>query len=173
MMEFDEIKKMAMVISRHNGACKAGYHDLLRAENIGQLCMVMKKYWADVIGMHRTEAFAALDELYPLYKADFNRCGIYYNESTDIGMCIVNRGGKYLFGGNARVWMFGSSAANVTGKAHIVARDKAMVTAMQGAHVQLFDEASATAVGYCYIHGTDTNLVQCMTHAHIVGCKRV
>lgn len=162
-----------MVVSRSNGACKAGYRDLLRTDNIGQLCIVMKKYWSDIIGMHRVDAIAAFDELYPFHRSDFNRCGIYYNESTDVGMCIVSRGGKYLFGGLARVWMFGASAANVTGNAHVVARDKSMVTAMNGAHVQLFDEASAIAVGNCYIHGTEHNKVQCLTHATIIGCKRV
>lgn len=168
---YEGIKQRAIDISRHNGACKGGYHDLLKADGIGNLCLVLKKYWSDVVGMHKNDAFGFFDDLYPKHREDFNRYGIFYNESSDRGFCLVNRGADLIFGGNAQVWLFGQSEAKILGHARCIVRDQSIVTAMNGAHVQLFDESSATILGYCYVHGNNNNIVECKAHAKIIGCK--
>lgn len=164
---FNEIKERAKDVSRNTGACKEGYHALLKADSIGRLCLVLKRYWSDVVGKHRLGTFKIMDDLYAQHKEDFNKYDIFYNESSDKGMCLVSRGDGYEFSDKAQVWLFGDSSASIRG-AKVTAKEKSHVIAYKGANVMLFDESSAVAMAYCYIHAFNNNEVEQKTHARVV-----
>lgn len=141
---YEQIKGMAQEASRANGACKQGYHDLLKAGNIGQLCRVLEKYWADVLGKYRQSTFAIMDELYPANKADFNEFGIFYNEGSGFGKVIANDG-QITVKGNAKVWAFGNAFVRLFEKAACTAKDNVHVEANNYSHVQMTDNSTCIA----------------------------
>lgn len=166
-VQFNEIKNRAKLVGRETGACKTGYHDLLKAESIGQLCLVLKRYWSDVTGKHRLGTFDILDDLYEKNKEEFNRYDIYYNESSDKGRCLVSRGEGYEFSGKAQVWLYGNSSASIKG-AKVSAYEHSHVIAYKGANVLMYDNSTAVALGYCYIHTFNNNKVEQKTHINLV-----
>lgn len=153
------IKAKAQEAGRENGACKQGYHDLLKAENIGQLCRVLEKYWGDVLGMHRQSTFAILDELYPANKAEFNEFGIFYNEGSGFGKVIVNNA-TVAVNGDAKVWAFGGSVVNLSEKATCYAKDTASVHAKDYSHVHLLEESTCKATGRSMVNAAGKSTVK-------------
>lgn len=138
------IKQRAQEASRLNGACKQGYHDLLKASNIGQLCRVLEKYWGDVLGMHRASTFEILGELYPKHREEFNRFGIFYNEGSAFGKVIVNNA-EVTLGGEAKAWAYGTAKVQLKDRAACIAKEESEVTAFGQSHVQALDRASVFA----------------------------
>lgn len=153
------IKAKAQEAGRENGACKQGYHDLLKAENIGQLCRVLEKYWGDVLGMHRKSTFAIMDELYPANKAEFNQFGIFYNEGSGFGKVIANSA-LVAVSGDAKVWAFGSSVVNLSEKATCYAKDTAFVHAKDYSHVHLMEESTCKAYGRSMVNAAGKSTVK-------------
>ena len=153
------IKSRAQDASRLNGACKQGYHDLLKAENIGQLCRVLEKYWGDVLGMHRKSTFAIMDELYPANKDEFNKFGIFYNENAGHGKVIANKD-LISVNGDAKVWAFGDSVVKLSGKATCFAKDSSIVHAIDYSHVNLTDEATCNAHGRSMVNAAGKSIVK-------------
>ena len=153
------IKAKAQEAGRENGACKQGYHDLLKAENIGQLCRVLEKYWGDVLGMHRQSTFAIMDELYPANKDEFNQFGIFYNENAGFGKVIVNNA-TVAVNGDAKVWAFGGSVVNLSEKATCYAKDTASVHAKDYSHVHLLEESTCKATGRSMVNAAGNSTVK-------------
>lgn len=156
---YNLIKSKAQEAGRANGACKQGYHDLLKAKNIGQLCRVLEKYWGDVLGMHRQSTFAILDELYPANKAEFNEFGIFYNEGSGFGKVIANNA-TVAVNGDAKVWAFGGSEVNLSEKATCYAKDTASVHAKDYSHVHLMEESTCKATGRSTVNAAGNSTVK-------------
>lgn len=153
------IKSRAQDASRCNGACKQGYHDLLKAENIGQLCRVLEKYWGDVLGMHRQSTFAIMEELYPANKDEFNQFGIFYNENAGHGNVIANET-EISVRGDAKVWAFGHSVIHLSEKSSCVAKDSSIVHANDYSHVNLTDESTCKAHGRSMVNAAGKSTVK-------------
>ena len=173
---YELIKGKAQEASRCNGACKQGYHDLLKAENIGQLCRVLEKYWADVLGMHRASTFAIMDEIYQPNKAAFNEFGIFYNEGSASGKVIVNNVNVSV-GGNAKVWAFGTSQVLLldksTGyakdKSHIIAKDYSNAHMMEESFCEAYDRSIVNAAGKAVVHAYDACSVTAGETSNVYG----
>lgn len=155
---YNLIKSKAQEAGRANGACKQGYHDLLKAKNIGQLCRVLEKYWADVLGMHRQSTFVIMDELYPANKAEFNEFDIFYNEGSGFGKVIANTG-HVIAKGDAKVWAFGTASVRLFEKAVCYAKDKAHVEANDYSHVQMADASTCIARGRSMVNAAGDAIV--------------
>lgn len=155
------LKQRAQEESRANGACKQGYHDLLKAEDIGQFAGVLRKYQGDILGMHKESTLAILEELYPEDKEQFNRLGIYYNEDSETGMVIVNNTGEKTIhvGGDAVCHAYGDSHIIALWSAKVYAHNTVKVWAHLQTQVQLFDMATAHAYGRSQVDGNDTNII--------------
>lgn len=153
------IKSRAQDASRLNGACKQGYHDLLKAENIGQLCRVLEKYWGDVLGMHRESTFAIMDELYPANKDEFNRFGIFYNEGSDFGKVIANNV-RISVSGDAKVWAFGTSEIFLMEKSSCYAKDKTRVIAKDYSHAHLMNDSFCEAYDRSVVNASGKSVVR-------------
>ena len=155
---FNEIKDLAQRISRKNGACKKGYSDLLKTENIGQFCRLLDKYWADVLGMHKESTLEAMSQLYPLYKSDFNRFGFAYNESAAQGKVIVNNA-TICATNSASVWAFGSSVVNAFGASSVYAHDNTVVYGRNNSSITLFGESLCQCYDRCVVNAYDKTKV--------------
>ena len=153
------IKAKAQEAGRENGACKQGYHDLLKAENIGQLCRVLEKYWGDVLGMHRQSTFAIMDELYPANRAEFNQFGIFYNEGSGFGKVIANNA-CVTVKGDAKVWAFGISVVDLYEKATCYARENTRVVANDYSHVALMDASTCKAMDRSMVNASGKSEVR-------------
>ena len=153
------IKSRAQDASRLNGACKQGYHDLLKAENIGQLCRVLEKYWGDVLGMHRKSTFAIMDELYPANKDEFNQFGIFYNENAGHGKVIANDI-EISVRGDAKVWAFGHSVIHLSEKSSCIAKDTAKVFAKDYSHAHLLEQSTGEAYGRSMVNVSGNAVVK-------------
>ena len=158
---YELIKGKAQEASRCNGACKQGYHDLLKAENIGQLCRVLEKYWADVLGMHRASTFAIMDEIYQPNKAAFNEFGIFYNEGAGFGKIIANNA-RVTAKGDAKVWAFGTSVVELYEKATCYARGNTHVVAYNFSHALLMDVSTCKAMNRSMINASGNSEVRSM-----------
>ena len=158
---YELIKGKAQEASRCNGACKQGYHDLLKAENIGQLCRVLEKYWSDVLGMHRASTFAIMDEIYQPNKTAFNEFGIFYNEGAGFGKIIANNA-RVTARGDAKVWAFGTSVVELYEKATCYARGNTHVVAYNFSHALLMDASTCKAMDRSMVNASGNSEVRSM-----------
>lgn len=165
------LKGKVQEASRCNGACKQGYHDLLKADNIGLFCRVLLKYWGDVLGMHKNSTMELMTEYYPKHKAELNRFGIYYNDDTDNGMVIVNDA-EVNISGRAKVYAFGKSVVHLAGNATCDAKDSTHVIAKDYTHVQLYNESSAEVCGRCEVVANDNSKVTSKGPCTIIATGR-
>ena len=136
---FECLKERAKDMAKRTGACKEGFKRLIESTNFGEFCSVMQQYWTDILQMLKKDYWNFLYADYPMYKEDFNRCGIWFNESTDSGKAIVTEGSGYIFGGNAKVWSYNESLCTVMDKAMITAFDQSEITVTGNARAQTFD----------------------------------
>lgn len=155
---YSTIKGKVQEASRCNGACKHGYHDLLKADNIGLFCRVLLKYWGDVLGMHKHSTMELMEEYYPKHKSDLNKFGIYYNDDADNGMVIANNA-EVNISGRAKVYAFGTSVVHLSGNATCEAKDSTHVIASDYTHIQLYNESSADVSGRCDVVANDNSKV--------------
>ena len=102
---------------RERNACKEGYEQLLRSRSVPEILRTVKDNWtdvweskyADIVERELPRWFAGQEE-------DFHKAGVYVNEPSKRGLCMVSQAEDVLeFGGNARVYVFG--------KARVIARD--------------------------------------------------
>lgn len=156
MGEYEELKKMVLAAIRRNGSCKPGYKAVLSAGNIGLFCAVLKEYWPDVIGMHKSSSFHLFEEFYEVNKDGFNRYGIHYNESADSGYVLVTGETEgVVVSGTAKAWVYGTG--KVTGKdlSHIRARENSVVVLEDDASGLFFDSSEGHAYGRSRLSASD------------------
>lgn len=133
-------------MAKRQSACKEGFKRLVEAENFGQFCAVLQKYWSEIIPMIRKDGFLFFYEVYPTCREEMNRCGIFFNESTDKGKIILTEGAWEVFG-NARAWAYEKASVDLGGSARCTAYGKAFVCARDYSSVFLMDKASCYAYG--------------------------
>lgn len=158
---YTQLKQRAKEQIRANGACKQGYHDLLKAEDIGQFAGVLRKYRSEMLSKFKDSTLAILEEFYPANKETFNRIGIYYNEDSETGTVIVNNAGETAIhvGGDADCHAYGTSHIAASWSARVYAHNTVEVYATNQAHVQLFDVAIAHAYDRSQVDGNGTNTI--------------
>lgn len=156
---FEYIKEQAKAMAKRQSACKEGFKRLVEAENFGQFCAVLQKYWSEIIPMIRKDGFRFFREVYPTCKEELNRCGIYFNESTDKGKAIVTEG-SHTFRSEARVWAYGESNVDLYDNARCTANEESYVVAYDNAVVQLLDLSQCAAYGRSKINANGKSTVQ-------------
>lgn len=158
---FEQIKAEWLSEARDGKACKDGYAEVLRAEDIGALCAVLKKHWSSFIALHCAKAFDWLERNYSNNKEAFNAHGVYYNEDSETGMVITNNtdGKTICVGGDAVCHAYGKSLIAASWHARVYAHHETEVKVTNNAQAQLFDTAKAYAYDRSRVDGNDTNII--------------
>ena len=138
-MTYEQFMEECKAACHERNACQAGYAELLRSENVGQILTTVVHNWNDVYRSKYADIVAKnVVRWYEGLKEDFNKAGIFVNEEIRKGIAVVSDTNQVLqFGGNAKVYVFG--------KAHIIARDTCQVSCRcEDAEIELYDIASGT-----------------------------
>lgn len=159
-------------IARRNRSCKDGYRDLLGVNNFGQACIVFKKYWPDVIGMHLKDTILFLNEHYVANKEAFNLRGIYYNDSANRGLVLIYNCKDVVLSGDCKAHIFGHSEVTLRGHARGNAHDSSHLMLMEYASAVLNEHATCSAWGRSFVNARDENLVEANELCEVVACGK-
>lgn len=168
---YTQLKQRAQEETRANGACKQGYHDLLKAEDIGQFAGVLRKYRSEMLSKFKDSTLAILEEFYPANKETFNRIGIYYNEDSETGTVIVSGPAALTVkvSGDAKCYACGYATILVSDNAHVVSNDCTCIKAYGRSKVQLYGKSEGFAYEFSEIKANQYNLVHVYGNAHVIA----
>ena len=141
---FEFLKERAKDMAKRTGACKEGFKRLIESTNFGEFCSVMQQYWTDILQMLKKDDWNFLYASYPMYKEDFNRCGIWFNESTDSGKAIVTEG-THEFRGYAIVWAYNRCRVELHENVRCTASNQSFVDCYDYTQVMLLDMSECHA----------------------------
>jgi hypothetical protein len=142
--KFEQLKNLIIVAARRTFTCKNGYRDLVETKSWGEIIMWFDKYWSDVLLLSKNDGFRFWTEVYPMYKEEFNRCGIWFNENADSGKAIVTEG-AHTFRGNATVWAYNQSKVELHDNVRCTANNQSFVDCYDYTQVMLLDQSECHA----------------------------
>ena len=141
---FEQLKGLMLNAAKRTLTCKDGYKALFDTKNWGDVLAWFNKYWSDVLLLSKKDEFKFWVEVYPMYKEDFNRCGIWFNESTDNGKAIVTEGAHELRG-NATVWAYNRGKVELHENVRCTASNQSFVDCYDYTQVMLLDMSECHA----------------------------
>lgn len=96
---FDRFQKLCINILAQSDNCQESQNMFRAAKSVPELVQAWQRFWAGVLHEVPEQVIAAFGELYPVYRADIIRAGLYYNEApvTPDGEPLMT-GGLVLIG---------------------------------------------------------------------------
>lgn len=139
--------------------CREGVYGITGAQNIYEFLNVVKRYWSSMLMHHRNWALPLMEKYYPQIKEDANRHGIFFNESSDFGLVLLNNSSEISIGGNAEVYAIGNSKYKASEHVRVYAYDESAGSIEGYAKAVLNDNASCEAYGFSSVTANGNNTV--------------
>lgn len=161
-MTYVSIKKsISSQMRKSSSCCPVGYAALLRTRDAEGLARVCIKYWADLNRSLWPQFQSLLRKHYFDVRDTFNAYGIFYNESSDSGYCVVDDDA-------APQLAFHRKAVVVAhGNASVLLRDNVSATLFDQARAIVRDTARATACGHSSVTAYDSTRIRAYDNAHV------
>lgn len=154
---YDEFHRLICRRIRANNACVPGYKELLLANSIGKLCVVIRNRWSDVTNMYRKEAAYLFSKYYDKYKEEFQKQGIFYNCDTDCGLVLIYYAKGITIYGNANASIYGDSEVIGRGNASLYATDESNLILEESASATMDGKATCISKGRNYVNARGNN----------------
>ena len=90
---FDRFQQLCIGILAQSDNCMESQQQFKAARSVPELVTAWQRFWAGVLHEVPEQVIKAFADLYPVYRDDIIRAGVYYNESP-----ITNSGGMVLVG---------------------------------------------------------------------------
>lgn len=161
-MTYVSLKKdISSQMRNSKSCCSVGYAALLRTRDADGLARVCIKYWADLNRSLWPQFQSLLRKHYFKVRDTFHAYGIFYNESSDSGYCVVDDDA-------APQLSFHRKAVVVAhGSASVLLRDNVSATLFDQARAIARDTSRVTAFGYSSVTAYDSTRIRAHDNAHV------
>lgn len=166
-----ELKEKITKVIQAQNTCEEGERDLLSVEDVANLCVVLKKYWFESLDKYKEFTFDLFDTLYQPNKETFNDYGLWYNENTDSGKAIVNRGTGIVVSGNAKVYVYNEAEVKAIDSSMVFAFDNSSIIASGFSRITLADQAKALSESRAKVTGNGYSTIFANGPTHITACE--
>lgn len=130
-MDFDELKYRLLQLAREKSWCMASRRDVFSIENFAQLAAFVKTYWPDVVKSEDLDKrIEFIDKVYPLFKEEFNKYGLYYNEVAEKGLVLLHNCMDLHVKGKVSVYATGTTTVYAEEESRVQASQEAVVYCM-------------------------------------------
>ena len=82
-------KTLCVNILAQSGNCQESQHAFKSTQSIPEMCEAWRKYWHGLITEVPQQVIDAFKAVYPEFKSDINKGGIFYNEDSPTGTVLV------------------------------------------------------------------------------------
>lgn len=149
---FSRFQKLCIDILAQSDNCMDSQIQFRAAKSVPELVTAWQHFWAGVLHEVPEQVIKAFSDLYPVYRTDIIRAGIYYNEAPPIGtspaMVLIGDnasvpdssaiGSSLVIQGRHRVYVLGNLPITVTDNCAVhVASPRANVTAQGNSRVHI------------------------------------
>jgi hypothetical protein len=159
---FIRFQELCIDILSQSDNCQESQNMFREAKSVPELVAAWQRFWAGVLHEVPEQVITAFSKLYPVYRSDIIRAGVYYNESP-----ITNSGGMVLVGdkpegvainpvvitGRHRVYVLGDMPVTVDDNCSVhVAADRADVI-VKGHARAVIEQGKLTARDFAFVSG--------------------
>lgn len=83
---FDRFQQLCIGILAQSDNCMESQQQFKAARSVPELVTAWQRFWAGVLHEVPEQVIKAFADLYPIYREDIIRAGVYYNEAPPVGI---------------------------------------------------------------------------------------
>lgn len=148
-MNFDELKCSLLQLAREKSWCTSSRRDALSIGNFAQLASFIKTYWPDVVKSEDlNKRIEFIEKAYPVFKDEFNKFGLYYNEVAEEGIVLLHNCVDLHVAGKTEVYATGTTTVYAEGSCSIQVSQKSLVYCMSNNRIIGKDNATVVVLPF-------------------------